>query len=72
MRSDERGQKLASALIKPVLAHADQTGQHIILETHKPDNIALYQHLGFQIVHQQTYPATAPMTTTMVRDPDQP
>jgi len=39
----------ASRLVKPVLAHADQSRRDCYLETHSEKNVALYQHYGFEV-----------------------
>jgi GNAT superfamily N-acetyltransferase len=70
VRETFRGQGLASKLVKPVTEYADATGQAVLLETHKLDNIRIYEHLGFRIRNQETVPEDAPMTTSMVRLPN--
>jgi GNAT superfamily N-acetyltransferase len=69
LREGFRGQGRASKMLKPVLDHADDTGQLVLLETHKTENIAIYEHMGFEIRHQEAVPASAPTTTSMVRPP---
>jgi len=44
-----QGMGFASRLVKPVLAHADQSRRDCYLETHSEKNVALYQHYGFEV-----------------------
>jgi GNAT superfamily N-acetyltransferase len=69
VREEFRRQGMASRLIRPLLEYADATGQHVLLETHKPANVPLYEPLGFEVRHRETVPADAPTTTSMVRVP---
>ena len=45
-----QGMGYASKLVKPVLAHADQSRRCCYLETQNEKNVALYQHYGFEVV----------------------
>ena len=44
-----QGMGFASKLLKPVLAHADQSRRVCYLETQNEKNVVLYQHFGFKV-----------------------
>jgi len=44
-----QGMGFASKLLKPVLAHADQSRRYCYLETQNEKNVVLYQHFGFEV-----------------------
>ena len=44
-----QGMGFASKLLKPVLAHADQSRRVCYLETQNEKNVVLYQHFGFEV-----------------------
>jgi ribosomal protein S18 acetylase RimI-like enzyme len=50
VRPDAQGQRYASRLIRPFLQQADTRKLGAYTETVTPGNVALYEHLGFQIV----------------------
>lgn len=50
-----RGQGFASKLLRPVLEHADANRRKCYLETQSQENVALYEHFGFEVV--ETIPA---------------
>lgn len=56
---EAHGQGLASQLIKPVLAQADQQMRPVYTETMTPSNVPLYEHFGFQCREQFSVPTTA-------------
>ncbi len=45
---DSQGKGLASKLIKPFLALADEQSMSVYTETTVPSNIGLYEHFGFE------------------------
>jgi len=69
VREEARGQGLSSVLISPILDYANATHQVVLLETHNPKNIPIYEHFGFEVRHQETVPEDAPQTTLMIREP---
>lgn len=53
-----QGRGYASALMKPMLARADQEHLPFYLETHKERNVSVYKHYGFKVVEKDTIPGT--------------
>ena len=45
---EARGLGLGRALLQPIMDRADSSGLPCYLETAQPDNVAFYEHLGFQ------------------------
>ncbi|MEM9838076.1 MAG: GNAT family N-acetyltransferase [Pseudomonadota bacterium] len=64
-----RGAGVGGQLIREGLQHADQLGVPTALETSNPKNLALYQHLGFEIRNDVSVASSAPTVWTMVRRP---
>lgn len=50
--ANQQGQGLGKALINAILDHYRQSDAILGLDTENPDNVPLYQHLGFQL-HDQ-------------------
>jgi GNAT superfamily N-acetyltransferase len=44
-----QGQGIGGALMQPILGRADAQGLPCYLETHRPDNVRLYQRHGFEV-----------------------
>ncbi len=53
---DARGQGLGRALLEPIMNRADASGLPCYLETAQPDNVAFYEHLGFEKVVEMVEP----------------
>ena len=53
-----RGSGAFRRLITPVLDYAGEHRIPIVLETHNPSNIGLYEHFGFTLVKTITHPDT--------------
>jgi ribosomal protein S18 acetylase RimI-like enzyme len=51
---DSQGKGLASKLIKPFLAQADEHSMSVYTETMTPSNVGFYEHFGFQC--KEEYP----------------
>lgn len=45
-----RGQGLGKRVLEPGLRAAEAEGLPVMVETSTPENVALYEHLGFQVV----------------------
>ncbi len=45
-----QGKGFASKLLKPILFQAEAKKEHVFLETHNPNNIPIYEKLGFRII----------------------
>jgi len=63
-----RGQGFASALMRPMLAKADAAERPCYLDTHNEDNVRLYQHFGFRVVHDSMIPHSPVRHWAMIRD----
>jgi GNAT superfamily N-acetyltransferase len=62
-----QGGGVASALLRPRLAHCDASGQAAYLESSKPGNVPLYEHFGFEVTGSPQLPEGAPVLTAMWR-----
>jgi len=59
---------VATALLTPMLARADQERTPVFLETGMPRNVAFYERFGFGVVAEEVVPA-GPRVWGMVRPP---
>ena len=66
-----RGSGAFRRLMTPVLEYADQNRIPIVLETHNPVNIGLYEHFGFTLVKTITHPGIEIKQYCMIRYPDE-
>lgn len=66
---EAKGQGLGRALIQPITDRADAAGLPCYLETAQPDNVAFYEHLGFQRVVDVVEPQSGLRLWTFRRDP---
>jgi ribosomal protein S18 acetylase RimI-like enzyme len=64
-----QGKGHGAAMIRPVLAAADETNIPCYLETAQPDNVPLYQHLGFKVLLEEVEPTSGVRFWTFRRDP---
>ena len=55
---ESQGKGLASRLVKPILAVADERSRGAYLETMNPRNVPLYEHFGFIRVEEYHVPRT--------------
>ncbi len=51
-----QGEGIASALLKPMLAKLDEDGTPCYVETQNMKNVAMYQHFGFKLLHEDRIP----------------
>lgn len=68
-RKAARGTGLGKGLISPVLAAADSAGLPVYLENTNPVNDGFYRSLGFERHGDFRVDETAPLVTTMWREP---
>jgi ribosomal protein S18 acetylase RimI-like enzyme len=64
-----QGQGFGSALMKPMLERINGEGFPCYLETQKEQNISLYEHFGFQVIHTDVIPGIGMEHWGMVKDP---
>jgi ribosomal protein S18 acetylase RimI-like enzyme len=62
-----QGKGFASALLRPMLKRIDAEGLACYLETQNEKNVSIYQHYGFNIVHNEILPETEIMNWAMIR-----
>lgn len=62
-----QGQGISRNLINYILNDSDFENSNYFLETHKIENLTLYNHLGFKLLLQETYPVGAPESHFMYR-----
>lgn len=66
-----RGSGVASELIKPMLARADEVQQPCYLDTHNEENLPKYRRYGFEVAHQSQVPDSSVEHWAMIRMPRQ-
>jgi ribosomal protein S18 acetylase RimI-like enzyme len=64
-----QGQGFGSALIKPMLNRISSEGFPCYLETQNEQNISLYEHFGFQVIHTDVIPGIEMKHWGMVKEP---
>jgi ribosomal protein S18 acetylase RimI-like enzyme len=70
VRPDCQGKGWGGKAIRAGIDHANALGVDICLETATPENVGLYQRLGFAIVDEWGVPKGGPHFWTMVRAKD--
>ena len=65
--STMQGKGYASTLIKPILARLDEEKLPCYLETHKPENVSIFQHCGFEVVEEGIIPNSDVTQWAMLR-----
>ena len=66
-----RGSGAFRRLITPVLEYAGKNQIPVVLETHNPSNVGLYEHFGFTLVKTITHPSTEIIQYCMIRYPEE-
>ena len=66
-----RGSGAFRRLITPVLEYAGKNQIPVVLETHNPSNVGLYEHFGFFLVKTITHPGTEIKQYCMIRHPEE-
>jgi GNAT superfamily N-acetyltransferase len=69
VRRAARGRGIASALVRHGLERAHTAGLPAFLETGNPDNVPMYEHLGFRVVEQGDAPDSGPTIWFLRADP---
>ena len=69
VQPDHQGQGIGGALMRPILARADGQGLPCYLETHKPENVRLYQRHGFEVSCHCQVPGHPVPVWAMLRKP---
>lgn len=64
-----RGTGAFRKLISPAIEFADQEQIPMVLETHNPSNVGLYEHFGFKLVKTISSPETNVQQYCMIRKP---
>ena len=70
IKKDAQGKGIASKLMRPMLQFCDDERMVAYLETNKDTNVGLYQHYGFELMHEELVPSTPFMHYAMVRRPN--
>lgn len=58
---------MSSALLKPMFEYLDREGQDCYLETHKEENVKIYEHYGFELLEVSKIPKTDIVQYSMLR-----
>jgi GNAT superfamily N-acetyltransferase len=69
VRQDQRGRGIGRALIDIGLAAAKRAGSPAFLETARPENVPLYEHLGFRVTVEEDRAGSGPHVWFMRSDP---
>ena len=64
-----QGRGVGRALLDDVFARSAADDRPVYLETTNPDNVALYEHFGFEIRERLEPPGGGPPVWTMLRGP---
>jgi GNAT superfamily N-acetyltransferase len=64
---DYQGRGVGAALLRSRLSRCDAAGAPAYLESSKPENVPLYEHMGFVVTRTLGLPAGAPVVTAMWR-----
>ncbi|HEY89510.1 MAG TPA: GNAT family N-acetyltransferase [Thermoflexia bacterium] len=64
-----QGQGYASGLLRPLFKKLDRENLPCFLETHRDENIPIYQHYGFQILEETIFPGSKVKNVAMLRPP---
>ncbi|TVQ87466.1 MAG: GNAT family N-acetyltransferase [Bacteroidetes bacterium] len=64
-----RGTGAFRKLITPAIEYADQEQIPMVLETHNPSNVGLYEHFGFKLMKTISSPDTDVQQYCMIREP---
>lgn len=51
-RPEYRHTGLSSSTMRPMLDYLDRVKKSLYLETHKKENVAMYEHFGFKVVNE--------------------
>jgi len=63
-----QGQGFGSRLIKPMLARIDEEQLPCYLDTNTEENVALYEHFGFNVVKRYVIPDSDVINWSMIRE----
>ena len=66
---ERQGQGLGSMLMQPMLERADQQKLHCWLDTHRPENVRLYERHGFAVARLSDVPGHPVPVWGMLRKP---
>ena len=69
VREDVRGRGIASALVRHGLGVAHAEGLPAVLETGRPANVPMYEHLGFRLMERSDAPNGGPTIWFLRADP---
>lgn len=69
VKPEEQNKGNASKLLRPMLEYLDRINQKCYLETHKEENVKIYEHFGFELIEISTIPHTEMKQYSMLRNP---
>lgn len=67
VKPEHQKRGMGSKVLKPMFEYLDRIGQDCYLETHKKENVKLYEHLGFELLEESTIPKTDIVQYSMLR-----
>lgn len=69
VRPERQGAGLGTRVLAPALAGFDLDGELAVLDTSSPENVRLYERLGFRTTAEVAMPGAGPLVWLMQRDP---
>lgn len=69
VKKDAQGKGIATKLLTPMLQFCDEERTVAYLETNKDENVAIYQHYGFDLMSEGLVPTSSVRHYAMVRRP---
>ena len=67
VKPEFQNQGMSSKLLKPMFEYLDRIGQDCYLETHKEENVKIYEHYGFELLEVSKIPKTDIVQYSMLR-----
>lgn len=67
VKPEYQNQGMGSKILKPMFDYLDRIGQDCYLETHKEENVKIYEHYGFELMEVGNIPKTEIVQYSMLR-----
>lgn len=67
VKPEHQHKGMSSILLKPMFEYLDRIGQDCYLETHKEENVKIYEHYGFELLEVSKIPRTDIIQYSMLR-----
>ena len=67
VKPEHQRKGMSSIVLKPMFKYLDRIGQDCYLETHKEENVQIYEHYGFELLEVSKIPKTDIVQYSMLR-----